>query len=105
MSLINLSYCSVTDVGLLSLASINCLRNMTILHLAGLTPDGLTAALLVCGGLRKVKLHLAAAGSPATRFSLAARTPKRQSRPSPGARCERFDSTRGPQQRATCVLM
>lgn len=55
---INLSYCSVTDVGLLSLASINCLRNMTILHLAGLTPDGLTAALLVCGGLRKVKLHL-----------------------------------------------
>ncbi|XP_038902182.1 F-box/LRR-repeat protein 3-like isoform X1 [Benincasa hispida] len=55
---INLSYCSVTDVGLLSLASINCLRNVTILHLAGLTPDGLTAALLVCGGLRKVKLHL-----------------------------------------------
>lgn len=55
---INLSYCSVTDVGLLSLASINCLRNMTILHLAGLTPDGLTAALLVGSGLRKVKLHL-----------------------------------------------
>ncbi|XVF46165.1 hypothetical protein PTKIN_Ptkin03bG0004900 [Pterospermum kingtungense] len=54
---INLSYCSVTDVGLVALASINRLQNMTILHLAGLTPNGLAAALLACRGLTKVKLH------------------------------------------------
>ncbi|KAF3454840.1 hypothetical protein FNV43_RR05288 [Rhamnella rubrinervis] len=54
---INLSYCLVTDVGLLSLSSINRLQKMTILHLAGLTPNGLAAALLACGGLTKVKLH------------------------------------------------
>ncbi|XP_021279388.1 F-box/LRR-repeat protein 3-like isoform X7 [Herrania umbratica] len=54
---INLSYCSVTDVGLVALASLNRLQNMTILHLAGLTPNGLAAALLACRGLTKVKLH------------------------------------------------
>ncbi|XP_022729410.1 F-box/LRR-repeat protein 3-like isoform X3 [Durio zibethinus] len=54
---INLSYCSVTDVGLVALASINHLQNMTILHLAGLTPNGLAAVLLACRGLTKVKLH------------------------------------------------
>ncbi|CAL9197586.1 unnamed protein product [Musa hybrid cultivar] len=54
---INLSYCSVTDVGLLALASVSCLQNMTILHLGRLTPSGLAAALLACGGLTKVKLH------------------------------------------------
>lgn len=54
---INLSYCSVTDVGLLSLSSISGLQNMTIVHLAGITPNGLTATLMVCGGLTKVKLH------------------------------------------------
>ncbi|KAK6943214.1 Leucine-rich repeat [Dillenia turbinata] len=54
---INLSYSSVTDVGLLSLASISCLQSMTILHLKGLTPSGLVAALLACGGLTKVKLQ------------------------------------------------
>ncbi|KAK2981781.1 hypothetical protein RJ640_010298 [Escallonia rubra] len=54
---INLSYSSVTDVGLLSLASISCLQSMTILHLKGLTPSGLAAALLACGGLTKVKLQ------------------------------------------------
>ncbi|XP_077213632.1 RNI-like superfamily protein [Tasmannia lanceolata] len=53
---INLSYCSVTDVGLLALASISCLQNMTILHLRGLTANGLAAALLACEGLTKVKL-------------------------------------------------
>ncbi|KAL7248646.1 hypothetical protein ACSBR2_003399 [Camellia fascicularis] len=53
---INLSYSSVTDVGLLSLASISCLQTMTILHLKELTPSGLAAALLACGGLTKVKL-------------------------------------------------
>ncbi|GMH26370.1 hypothetical protein Nepgr_028213 [Nepenthes gracilis] len=54
---INLSYSTVTDVGLLSLASISCLQSMTTLHLKGLTPGGLAAALLACGGLTKVKLH------------------------------------------------
>ncbi|KAK4606805.1 hypothetical protein RGQ29_000871 [Quercus rubra] len=54
---INLSYCSVTDVGLLALASIKRLQCMTILHLSGLTPNGLAAALLACRGLTKVKLH------------------------------------------------
>ncbi|KAM1753398.1 hypothetical protein ACFX12_005984 [Malus domestica] len=54
---INLSYCSVTDAGLLSLANTNRLQNITILHLAGLTQNGLAAALLACGGLTKVKLH------------------------------------------------
>lgn len=54
---INLSHSSVTDVGLLSLASISCLQNITILHLKGLTPSGLAAALLACGGLTKVKLQ------------------------------------------------
>ncbi|KAM1787936.1 hypothetical protein FF2_034898 [Malus domestica] len=54
---INLSYSSVTDVGLLSLASISCLHSLTILHLKGLGPNGLAAALLACGGLTKVKLQ------------------------------------------------
>ncbi|KAK8601398.1 hypothetical protein V6N13_058889 [Hibiscus sabdariffa] len=54
---INLSYCSVTDVGLVALASLSRLQNMTILHLAGLTPNGLAAALLACRALTKVKLH------------------------------------------------
>lgn len=54
---INLSYTSVTDVGLLTLASVSCLQSMTILHLKGLTPSGLLAALLACGGLTKVKLQ------------------------------------------------
>ncbi|KAL5133220.1 F-box/LRR-repeat protein 3 [Glycine soja] len=55
---INLSYSSVTDVGLLSLANISCLQSFTLLHLQGLVPGGLAAALLACGGLTKVKLHL-----------------------------------------------
>ncbi|KAF2306497.1 hypothetical protein GH714_018704 [Hevea brasiliensis] len=50
---------AVGYVGLLSLASISCLQNMTVLHLKGLTPSGLAAALLACGGLTKVKLHVA----------------------------------------------
>ncbi|KAK9124652.1 hypothetical protein Sjap_014254 [Stephania japonica] len=54
---VNLSYCSITDVGLLALANIACLQSMTILHLNGLSVDGLVAALLACSGLRKVKLH------------------------------------------------
>ncbi|PQQ12320.1 F-box/LRR-repeat protein 3 [Prunus yedoensis var. nudiflora] len=54
---INLSYSSVSDVGLLSLASISCLQSLTILHLKGLSPSGLAAALLACRGLTKVKLQ------------------------------------------------
>ncbi|KAB5512869.1 hypothetical protein DKX38_029897 [Salix brachista] len=54
---INLSYCSVTDVGLLALTSMNRLQNITVLHLRGLTPNGLAAALLTCRGITKVKLH------------------------------------------------
>ncbi|MQM01789.1 hypothetical protein Taro_034545 [Colocasia esculenta] len=54
---INLSYCSVTDMGLLALASISCLQNMTVLHVRGLTANGLAATLLACVGLTKVKLH------------------------------------------------
>ncbi|KAL6574530.1 hypothetical protein OROMI_011815 [Orobanche minor] len=54
---INLSYTSVTDVGLARLGRISCLQSITILHLEGLTPIGLVAALLACGGLTKVKLH------------------------------------------------
>ncbi|KAJ3684117.1 hypothetical protein LUZ61_013281 [Rhynchospora tenuis] len=55
---INLSYCSVTDVGVLALASISCLQVVTMLHLSGMSADGLAAALLMCGSLMKVKLHV-----------------------------------------------
>ncbi|KZV15255.1 F-box/LRR-repeat protein 3 [Dorcoceras hygrometricum] len=54
---VNLSYTSVTDMGLLSLACISCLQSLTVLHVEGLTPTGIAAALLACGGLTKVKLH------------------------------------------------
>ncbi|KAJ4807511.1 F-box/LRR-repeat protein 3 [Rhynchospora pubera] len=55
---INLSYCSVTDVGVSALASISCLQVVTMLHLSGMSADGLAAALLMCGSLMKVKLHV-----------------------------------------------
>ncbi|XP_057955895.1 F-box/LRR-repeat protein 3-like isoform X2 [Malania oleifera] len=54
---INLSNCSVTDVGLLAVASIGRLQNLTILNLTGLSPSGLMAALSASRGLMKVKLH------------------------------------------------
>ncbi|EXB54275.1 hypothetical protein L484_014008 [Morus notabilis] len=54
---INLSYSAVTEVGLLTLASIGCLQSLTILHLDGLSPSGLATALLTCEGLTKVKLQ------------------------------------------------
>ncbi|XP_022848917.1 F-box/LRR-repeat protein 3-like isoform X2 [Olea europaea var. sylvestris] len=54
---INLSYCPVTDAGLVALASISRLQNMTILHVTGLTPNGVVAALFAFRGLMKVKLH------------------------------------------------
>ncbi|KAF7825472.1 F-box/LRR-repeat protein 3 [Senna tora] len=55
---INMSYSSITDLGLLSLARLSCLQNFSVLHSQGLTPRGLVAALMACGGLKKVKLHL-----------------------------------------------
>ncbi|XP_028797114.1 F-box/LRR-repeat protein 3-like [Neltuma alba] len=55
---INFSYSSITDLGLLSLSSLSSLQTFTVIHVQGLTPRGLAAALLACGGLKKVKLHL-----------------------------------------------
>ena len=54
---INLSYTKVTDVGLLTLATISCLQSLTILHKIGLTHGGIATALLSFGGLTKAKLH------------------------------------------------
>ncbi|KVI11293.1 Leucine-rich repeat, cysteine-containing subtype [Cynara cardunculus var. scolymus] len=54
---INLSYSSVTDVGVLCLARVGCLQSLTILHMEGLSGSGLAVALLGCGGLTKVKLQ------------------------------------------------
>ncbi|XP_020596450.1 F-box/LRR-repeat protein 3 [Phalaenopsis equestris] len=55
---INLSYSSVTAIGLLALASIKSLQSVTILHLNELTPDGLATMLLASVGLKRVKLHI-----------------------------------------------
>ncbi|KAL2317408.1 hypothetical protein Fmac_031284 [Flemingia macrophylla] len=54
---IKLSYCSVTDLGLIALASISCLQNLSIFHVEGLTSNGLVAFLLASQSLIKVKLH------------------------------------------------
>lgn len=47
----------MTDVGLVSLANIGCLQNIAAVNTRGLSPSGVAAALVGCGGLRKVKLH------------------------------------------------
>ncbi|CAD6268921.1 unnamed protein product [Miscanthus lutarioriparius] len=49
----------INDVGMLYLSqfSHSLRQNMTIVHLAGITPNGLTATLMLCGCLTKVKLH------------------------------------------------
>ncbi|GJN28500.1 hypothetical protein PR202_gb16633 [Eleusine coracana subsp. coracana] len=51
----------INDVGMLYISqfSHSLRQNMTIIHLAGISPNGLIAALLVCGGLIKVKLNAA----------------------------------------------
>ncbi|KOM47214.1 hypothetical protein LR48_Vigan07g091800 [Vigna angularis] len=54
---IKLSYCSVTDVGLIALASISCLQYISIFHVEGLTSNGLVAFLLACQSLTKAKFH------------------------------------------------
>ena len=54
---ISVSETGVTDVGLVSLANIGCLQNISAVNTRGLSPSGVAAALVGCGGLRKVKLH------------------------------------------------
>lgn len=54
---ISVSDTGVTDVGLVSLANIGCLQNIAAVNTRGLSPSGVAAALVGCGGLRKVKLH------------------------------------------------
>ncbi|KAJ0235016.1 F-box/LRR-repeat protein 3 [Hirschfeldia incana] len=54
---ISVSETGVTDVGLVSLANIGCLQNIAAVNTRGLRPSGVAAALVGCGGLRKVKLH------------------------------------------------
>ncbi|KAF3787392.1 F-box/LRR-repeat protein 3 [Nymphaea thermarum] len=54
---INLSYCSVGDVGLLALPSMGCLQNLNLLHMGGVSAQGLEIALLSCACLRNVKLN------------------------------------------------
>lgn len=47
----------MTDVGVLALARISCLQVIIMLHLCGMSPNGLSMALLMSGSLMKVKLH------------------------------------------------
>lgn len=54
---ISVSETGVTDVGLVSLANIGCLQNIAAVNTRGLSPSGVAAALVGCGGLRKAKLH------------------------------------------------
>jgi F-box and leucine-rich repeat protein 2/20 len=54
---IHLSFCSVTDEGLLALLCLSCLRNVSMFHLSGVSPKGLVTALLMCTGLTKVKVE------------------------------------------------
>ncbi|KAK7300856.1 hypothetical protein RJT34_11707 [Clitoria ternatea] len=54
---IKMSYSSVTDMGLIALASISCLQYISIFNLEGLTSNGLAAVLLACQNLTKVKLN------------------------------------------------
>lgn len=53
----HLSYCSVTDAGLLALFRLSCLRSVTMFHLSGVSPRGLLTALLMNRGLTKVKVQ------------------------------------------------
>ncbi|CAN8257469.1 unnamed protein product [Cochlearia groenlandica] len=54
---ISVSETGVTDVGLVALANIGCLQNIAVVNTSGLSARGVAAALLGCGGIRKVKLH------------------------------------------------
>ncbi|CAN6467153.1 unnamed protein product [Victoria cruziana] len=55
---INLSYCSISDAGLLALPSMGCLQNITMLHTGGVSARGLEIALLSCVCLRNIKLNV-----------------------------------------------
>ncbi|KAK4483819.1 hypothetical protein RD792_011028 [Penstemon davidsonii] len=50
---------NIDDSGMIPLAhfSQNLKQSITVLHVEGLSPSGLAAAMLACGGLTKVKLH------------------------------------------------
>nr|GMD64328.1 F-box/LRR-repeat protein 3-like isoform X2 [Ipomoea batatas] len=54
---INLSYCSVTDIGLVALASMKRVQEITILHVNGISREGLAASLMAFRGVTKVKLN------------------------------------------------
>ncbi|XP_061365171.1 F-box/LRR-repeat protein 3-like [Gastrolobium bilobum] len=54
---VKLSCCSVTDMGLIGLASISCLQHISIFDLEYLTSNGLASVLLACQSLTKVKLN------------------------------------------------
>jgi F-box and leucine-rich repeat protein 2/20 len=54
---IHLSFCSVTDAGLLALLCLSCLRNVTMFHLSGVSLNVLVTALLMSTGLTKVKVE------------------------------------------------
>ncbi|KAJ7553334.1 hypothetical protein O6H91_06G093900 [Diphasiastrum complanatum] len=53
---INLSYCPVSNIGLMSVAKLSCMQNMKLVHLKNVSGDCFAAALLACGSLKKVKL-------------------------------------------------
>ncbi|KAI4305372.1 hypothetical protein L6164_028742 [Bauhinia variegata] len=52
-----LSHCSVTDVGLIALATMSSLQQIAIFHMEGLTSNGMVTFLLACRSLTRVKLH------------------------------------------------
>ncbi|KAL2629683.1 hypothetical protein R1flu_014369 [Riccia fluitans] len=53
---VNLSYCRITDIGLMAIARLSFIQNLKLLHLKGVSLDGLVEALFSSGALRKVKL-------------------------------------------------
>ncbi|KAJ7546630.1 hypothetical protein O6H91_08G047700 [Diphasiastrum complanatum] len=54
--MINLSYCPVSNNGLMSVAKLSCMQNMKLVHLKNVSGECFAAALLACGSLKKVKL-------------------------------------------------
>lgn len=55
-SQVNLSFCPITDVGLLAIARLSCMQNMKLLHLSKVTAHGIREAVFNSGYLKKVKL-------------------------------------------------
>ncbi|ESQ40042.1 hypothetical protein EUTSA_v10012898mg [Eutrema salsugineum] len=54
---ISVSETGVSEVGVVWLTKIGSLQNIAVVKTSGLSPSGVAAALLSCGGLRKAKLH------------------------------------------------